>query len=135
MVTTPKSGFINVDEYIASQPEPMRVSLESLRQTIRKAVPEAEESISYQMPSFRFHGMLIWYAVFKAHYGIYVRHEVLLKFKDKLSGYKLSKSSITIPFGKPIPEKLIAEIVSYSVTVNLGRKLLKETTKRKKTTH
>jgi len=97
MDSNAKSQFKNVDEYIAIQPGHIRPTLEHLRQTIKLASPEAEEVISYQMPGYKFHGVLVWFAAFKNHYGFYCIPDVLQKFKDQLSAYELTKSAIRIP--------------------------------------
>ena len=121
---------LNVDEYLTALPDNVRESLETLRQTIKNAVPDAEEVISYQMPAFKFHGMLIWYAAFKKHYSLFAHPPVLLGFKDELKSYQLSKSGIRIPLDEPVPVQLITEIVRLGAKVNLEREQLKS--KRKK---
>jgi len=121
-----------VKEYIALQPAKVRTTLEQLRQTIRKAAPEAEEVISYQMPGFKFYGMLVWYAVTKNHYGLYPMANAIRVFKDKLKEYELSKGTIRFPIDKPLPVKLITEIVKFRVKENLEKKLLKEVLKKSK---
>jgi uncharacterized protein YdhG (YjbR/CyaY superfamily) len=132
MTASPNRKLATVDDYIVSQPEQARIILEQLRRTMKKAAPEAEEVISYQMPAFRFHGILAWYAAFKNHCGIYVYSKVMLEFKDKLSAYELTKSAIHIPFDKPLPENLVSEIIRFAVKENLGKKNLKEAAKSKK---
>jgi uncharacterized protein YdhG (YjbR/CyaY superfamily) len=89
----------DIDEYIGLQSESTRGILSEIRQTIKKAVPEAEELINYQMPAFRFHGMLVWYAAFKNHFSIFIRPHILSVFKDELIPFELSesKSAIKIP--------------------------------------
>jgi uncharacterized protein YdhG (YjbR/CyaY superfamily) len=124
-----KTNFKNVDEYIALQSEKIKITLEILRKTIRKAAPEATEIISYQMPAFRFQGMLAYFAVFKNHYSLFVNPKVLEAFKDKLSEYTLSKSAIRIPLDKPVPEKLVTEIIQFAAKENIRKKLLKEAIK------
>ena len=123
--------YRNADEYIALQPEHMRETLETLRQTIKNAVPEAIELISYQMVGYKYHGMLAYFAAFKNHYGLYINPEFLLKFKDRLKEYKLAKATIQFPINKPIPENLIAEMMKYIAGEKLRKKLEKETTKNK----
>ena len=132
MDSNAKSQFINVDEYIEMQPELIRSTLEHLRQTIKLAAPQAEEVISYQMPGYKFHGVLVWFAAFKTHYGFYCIPDVLQKFKDRLSAFELTKSAIRIPLNTPVPEKLIADIVQTAVKENLRRMKMKESLKCKK---
>jgi uncharacterized protein YdhG (YjbR/CyaY superfamily) len=126
MQTQTKREFNKVDKYIASQPEHVRPTLELLRKTIKKAAPKAEELISYRIPAFRFHGMLIWYAAFNNHYGIYGFPKTLEIFKDKLKPYELSKGTIRFPIDKPLPLNLITEIIKYRVNENVKKKFLKE---------
>lgn len=103
----------DIDAYIELQPEDARATLMTIRKTIKKAVPEAEEMISYQMPAFRLKKMLVWFAAFKKHYTIFFPGKVLQEFKDELKSYELIKSGsgIKIPLGQPIPDQLIARIV------------------------
>jgi uncharacterized protein YdhG (YjbR/CyaY superfamily) len=116
-----------IDTYIELQPENVRVILTELRQTIKMAVPEAEELISYRMPAFRFHGILVWYAAFKNHYSIFIRPHILSVFKDELSPFGLSesKSAIKIPLNEPVPIQLLTKIVKYGAKVNLENAQLK----------
>jgi uncharacterized protein YdhG (YjbR/CyaY superfamily) len=126
------TGITTVGEYFASLPEQARAALEQLRLTIKKAAPEAEEVISYQMPAFRFHGVLVYYAAFKNHFSFFPASGAVEVFKDKLTAYETSKGTIRFPFGKPLPVGLITEIVQYRVKENLAKKEFKELAKRKK---
>src|SRR4051812_5579975 len=110
-MVTKKVQFSTIDEYIALQPSQLRATLEQLRQIIKKAAPDAEEVISYQMPGFKFQGMLVWFAATKNHYGFYPFSKTLEVFKNKLKPYDLSKGTIRFPLDKPLPVKLITEIV------------------------
>jgi uncharacterized protein YdhG (YjbR/CyaY superfamily) len=121
-----KKKFKTVDEYIASQPEQVRAGLEQFRQIIKKAAPNAEECISYQMPAFKYHGMLLWYAAFSKHYGFYVMTDAIVKFKLKLTSYELSKGTIRFPIDKPLPLKLITKIVNYRVKQNIAKQAIKD---------
>ena len=112
----------SIDQYIAAQPVSVRTGLEKLRITIKKAAPKAEEVISYQMPGFRFHGILVWFAAANDHYGFYPFPKTIDAFKSKLVTYELSKGTIKFPLDKPIPVKLITEIVKFRVIENLKRK-------------
>ena len=120
-----KSDYTTVDEYIAAQPADVRAGLKLLRETIKKAAPQAEELISYQIPAFKFHGMLVYYAVFKNHYGLYALANAIKVFGDKLKAYELSKGTIKFPLDKPIPVKLVTEIVKFRVKENLEKAALK----------
>jgi uncharacterized protein YdhG (YjbR/CyaY superfamily) len=116
--------YKNIDHYIASQPVEIRPTLERLRHTIQKAVPKAEEVISYQMPAFRYHGMLIFFASFKKHYSIFVP-TVLHLFKNELKIYKTSKATVNFPLDTPVQTKLITKIVKCAAKHNLEKAKLK----------
>lgn len=122
-----------MDEYIAQQSPQVQEKLQLMRQTIKNAVPGAVEVISYQMPAFKFHGMLVFFAVFKNHYSLFVSPPVREAFKDKLTGFTLTKSAIHFPLDLPVPEQLITEIVIYAANNNLQKAELKERAKRSKT--
>jgi uncharacterized protein YdhG (YjbR/CyaY superfamily) len=122
--------FSNVDEYITALPEKLRETLEKLRQTIKNAAPEAAEVISYQMPAFKFHGMLVYFAAFNNHYSLFVNPDVLRVFKAELNAYSLSKSAIRFPLDTPVQVELVTKIVHFGVIENLKKAELK--TKRKK---
>ncbi len=127
--TKQKVSYSTIDEYIALQPAHTKATLEQFRQTIKKAAPEAEETISYQMPAFKLHGMLVWFAAFKDHYALFPMAEAIDTFRAKLAPYALSKGTIRFPADKPLPLKLITEIVKYRVKQNLNGKLLKSAAK------
>lgn len=100
-----------------------------MRQTIKEAVPEAVELISYQMPAFKFHGMLAWYAPFKSHYSLFVPG-VLEVFKDELANYQLSKGGIRFPLDHPVQVELVTKIVQFRAKENLTKAQLKMGRKR-----
>ena len=114
----------DVDIYLLSQPQNAREPLEILRQTIKEAVPKADELISYQMPAFKFHGILAWYAAFKNHYSLFVP-AVLPYFKEELKPYALSKSGIKFPLDHPVPVELVTKIIKYAAQYNLEKQQLK----------
>jgi uncharacterized protein YdhG (YjbR/CyaY superfamily) len=125
---TPKT----IDEYIDLQTSPAQEKLKQLRQLIKKTIPEAEETISYQMPALKFHGLLVWYAAAKNHYALYPMAEVLEVFKDKLTDYQTSKGTIRFDYDTPMPVDLIQEIVAYRVKQNLSKALAMKAAKKKK---
>ena len=93
-----------VDEYLAGVPEPARSTLKKIRATIRSVAPaDATEAISYQMPAFKYKGMLLWYAAFADHCSLFPGASVIAAFKDELKGYSTSKGSIRFPLDKPLP--------------------------------
>lgn len=134
MGTKSKTSFKTPDEYIDQLPEKARNLLEQLRQIIKKAAPEAEEVISYQMPAFKYHGMLVYYAAFKNHYSLFPMTKALEKFKAKLAGYETTKGTIHFSYDQPVSVKLITEIVQYRVKENLLKYLAKEAAKQNKAT-
>ena len=109
----------DVDEYISIFPVKIQELLKEMRATIKESAPEAEEVISYQMPAYRFHGILIYFAAFKNHIGLYPTVSGIETFKDELSVYKGAKGSVQFPLNKPLPLDLIARIVKFRVTENL----------------
>jgi uncharacterized protein YdhG (YjbR/CyaY superfamily) len=125
-----KVGFISIDEYIATFPEEIQKILEELRATIKAAAPEAEEKISYQMPTFALKGNLVHFAVWKNHIGFYPASSGTEAFKHELSIYEGSKGAVKFPIDKPLPLKLISKIVKFRVAENLKKAEIK-TSKRK----
>lgn len=119
-----------VNAYLSAQPENLRAILEKIRETIRNAVPGATELISYQMPAFKFHRIVAWYAPFKKHYSLFVRPVVMEAFKEELKPYELSKSAIRFPLNYPVPIDLITRIVMYSAELNLAKEQLRSSKKK-----
>jgi len=110
--------FQTVDEYISTFPPATKKALKDIRSTIKKAAPGAEETISYNIPAFRLNGMLVWYAGYKEHIGLYPRPNVIQVFKKELTNYKLSKGTSQFPLDQPLPVRLITRIVKYRVAEN-----------------
>jgi uncharacterized protein YdhG (YjbR/CyaY superfamily) len=110
-----------IDEYLANQPDVVRKKLETLRQTIRRAAPEAEEVISYRMPAYKYHGIVAYFAAFKNHIGFYPTASAVAAFKKELSGYKGAKGSVQFPSDKPLPLTLITKIIKYRVKENASK--------------
>jgi uncharacterized protein YdhG (YjbR/CyaY superfamily) len=108
----------NVDEYIAPFPPAIKTALESLRKTIKKAAPHAEEFISYAMPAYKYNGVLVYFAGYKNHIGFYGTPSGHEAFKKELSIYKSGKGSVQFPLDKPLPLKLITQIVKFRVAQN-----------------
>ena len=113
-----KVTFSTVDEYIALHPAPIRAGLALLRKTIKTAAPGAEELISYQMPAYKLNGMLAFFSATKKHYGFYPTSRPIIAFREKLKPYETSKGVIRFPLDKPLPIKLIAEIVKWQLKEN-----------------
>jgi uncharacterized protein YdhG (YjbR/CyaY superfamily) len=121
MMKTERSAPKNIDEYIAGFSPDVQEILEKIRMTIRKAAPDAEETISYQLPTFTLKGNLVHFGAFKKHIGFYPTPTGIEKFKDELSVYQGAKGSVQFPLDKPIPFDLISEIVKFRVRENLER--------------
>ena len=115
------NGYKTIDEYIATFPPNIQTLLQQIRATIHKAAPEAEETISYNMPAFKQNGVLVYFAAFKNHIGFFPTAQGIEAFKDKLVAYKTSKGTIQFPLDQPFPLDLIAEIVRFRVKTNTSK--------------
>lgn len=111
----------NFEEYIAAFPAETQKRMVQIRATIKKAAPQAEEIISYGMPSFRLNGQLLYFAAFRNHIGLYPMATGVEAFKSLLSDYKWAKGSIQFPLNKPVPLDLITNIVEFRVQENLAK--------------
>jgi uncharacterized protein YdhG (YjbR/CyaY superfamily) len=107
-----------IDEYILKFPDEVQEILNTLRNVIKESAPEAEEKISYQMPTFVLNGNLVHFAAYKNHIGFYPTPSGIEEFKNELSEYKGAKGSIQFPIEKPLPYELISKIVKYRVVEN-----------------
>jgi len=107
--------FKTVDEYFSTFPDNTRRILESVQKTIKQAAPHAKEVISYNMPAFKAHGVLVYYAAYKGHIGFYPTSLPIEVFKSELSSYKYSKGAIQFPIGEPMPLDLISRMVQFRV--------------------
>jgi uncharacterized protein YdhG (YjbR/CyaY superfamily) len=116
-----KGGVGSVDEYIASFPEATQAKLRELGATIQAAAPEAEEKISYGMPTFFLKGNLVYYAGWKKHIGFYAIPSANAAFKDELSAYTVSKGAVQFPLDQPLPVDLITRMTRFRVAENLSR--------------
>ena len=118
-----KTDFKSVDEYIATHPGDVQAILQRLCSTIRKAVPGAEEVISYQIPAYKQHGTYVVYlAGWKQHYSLYPATDLLVAaFKGKLAPYKASKGTLRFPLSQPVPVKLIERIAKFLAKEAAGR--------------
>lgn len=121
-----------VDEYIRKCPKAVQPTLKQLRLTIRKAAPEAEEVISYQMPGYKFHGMLIFFAAWKGHISMYPAPWTAPELKKEMSAYEGSKGTIKFPLDQPLPLSLITKMVKYRLKDNLERAAAKKAAVKKK---
>lgn len=117
-----KIKFSSIDEYICLFPKDVQASLETLRQTIRKAAPKAEEVIGYQMPAFKQNSVLVYFAAFKNHIGFYPTSSGIEAFKKEISKYKNSKGAVQFPIDKKLPLGLITKIVKFRVKEDLAKR-------------
>jgi uncharacterized protein YdhG (YjbR/CyaY superfamily) len=113
-----KVKFQTVDEYIKQFPIEVQNTLQELRLVIKEVAPEAKETISYQMPAYSLNGTLVYFGAWKNHIGFYPTSSGMNAFKEEVSPYKGTKSSIHFPFTKPLPKELISNIVRFRVAEN-----------------
>jgi uncharacterized protein YdhG (YjbR/CyaY superfamily) len=110
-----KTDFKSIDEYIATFPPGVQDTLQRVRTTIRKAVPKAEEAISYQIPTFKLQGSyVVYFAGWKQHYSLYpASSQLVAAFKDELAPYEVNKGTIRFPLSETVPVKLIGGIARF----------------------
>ena len=111
----------SIDEYIDSLPANVQKILQKIRKTIQKAAPAAEEAISYQMPSFRLNGYLIYFAAHANHIGLYPAPRGAAEFKEELARYEGGKGTVQFKFDAPVPYDLIARIVKFRAQENMDK--------------
>lgn len=121
MTSSSRNKPKDIDEYISGFPNDVQEILKKVRVTIREAAPGAEETISYQIPTFKLHGNLVHFAGFRTHLGFYPTPSGIEEFRDQLSAYETSKGTVRFPLDKPVPFNLIREIVAFRVAENLKR--------------
>jgi uncharacterized protein YdhG (YjbR/CyaY superfamily) len=125
----------NLNDYIAGFPRPVQGLLKRVRSTIRKALPGAEEAISYQIPTFKMHGRcVLYFAGWKQHYSLYPANDRLVSaFKEDLAPYEVSgKGTIRFPLSEPVPVKLIESIARFRAKEVVEREKTKPTAPRKR---
>jgi len=110
-----------IDEYIAGFSPEIRRILNTVRATIRKSAPGAEEAIKYRLPTFVLRGNLVHFGAFKNHIGFYATPSGNAEFRRQLSAYKGAKGSVQFPLDKPMPLELISKMVKFRVKENLAR--------------
>jgi uncharacterized protein YdhG (YjbR/CyaY superfamily) len=115
----------NVDEYLASVPEPARSTLNKIRAAIRSAVPwGSTEIISYGIPAFKHKRVLIWFAAFSNHCSLFPTASVIEAFKEELKDFSTSKGTIQFPTDRPLPTVLVKKLVKARVAQNESKKRL-----------
>lgn len=120
----PAAPVQTIDDYIALQPRAAQLSLERVRRAIHKAVPDAEECISYSIPAFRWNGrILLYFAGWKEHYSIYPAGDAMsAAFQGELDAYRASKGTLHFPLDKPVPVALIGRIAKFRAQEIADRK-------------
>ncbi|HEV8339883.1 MAG TPA: DUF1801 domain-containing protein [bacterium] len=120
---SPKKQLKPIDEYIKTFPKDVQSVLKRVRETIRKAAPEAEETISYQIPTFKLNGRnLVYFAAWKNHIAVYPIPSGTEAFKRELSPYRKGKGTVQFPIGKPVPYDLVRRIVNFRLKESLQKK-------------
>ena len=110
----------NTDEYIKQFPALQQKAMEEIRKAIKTAAPQAEETISYQMPAYKYNGPLVYFAAYDHHMGFYPTPSGIEAFRKELAGYKGAKGSVQFPLDKPMPVSLVKKIVQFRVKENEG---------------
>jgi uncharacterized protein YdhG (YjbR/CyaY superfamily) len=111
----------NIDEYIESFPKDVQKLLQRIRLTIRKAAPDAAETIKYQIPTFTLNGNLVHFGAYKNHIGFYPAPSGIAEFQKEVAPYHESKGTLRFSFDQPIPFDLIGKIVKFRVKKNLEK--------------
>lgn len=119
-------NYKTIDEYIEMFPDDVKVKLENIRQTVKKLVPDAIETISYGIPTFKLNGNLVHFAGYKTHIGFYPTSSGIEYFKKELKGYDTSRGTIKFELDKPLPINLITKIVKFKIIENQKRKAVKK---------
>jgi uncharacterized protein YdhG (YjbR/CyaY superfamily) len=129
-----KTDYTSVDQYIASQPEAVQRVLTRVRRTIRRAVPAAEEVISYQIPTYKLHGRpVLYFAGWREHYSLYPSGDRLVAaFRSDLARYEISKGTIRFPLSEPVPVRLIEGIAKFRAKEVVEREKAKRAAPAKK---
>lgn len=126
------NGFSSIDEYIEEFPKDVQKILQQLRATIKAAVPDAEETISYQIPTFTLKGNLVHFAAYKSHIGFYPAPSGIKTFAQELSKYETAKGTVKFPIKDPLPLELISNIVKFRAVENLQLAEMKAAKKAKR---
>ena len=119
-MASPKQ-FKTIDEYITTVPEDVQEILKKMRKVIQEAAPEAEEAISYGMPTFKLNGNLVHFAAYETHIGFYPAPSGINAFKEEISEYKSSKGAVQFPLDKAVPYDLVEKMVIFRVQENLQK--------------
>ncbi len=115
---TEAKKFNSVEEYISTFPEKTALLLETLRKVIKEEAPEAEEVISYNMPAYKWNGILVYFAGYSRHIGFYPTGSGIEAFQKELSGYKWSKGAVQFPLDQALPLDLVRKMVRFRIAQN-----------------
>jgi uncharacterized protein YdhG (YjbR/CyaY superfamily) len=131
-MATTKIKFETADQYISSFPKDVQAILQKVRKTIQKAVPEAEEVISYNIPAFKYHGWVFYYSAYTHHFSLACPppFTVFDAFKKELAKYEVSKSAIRFPLDEPVPAALISEMAKFRAKENVENETRKKVKKK-----
>jgi uncharacterized protein YdhG (YjbR/CyaY superfamily) len=110
--------FASVSAYLRAVPRAPRAALQKVRKTIKAAAPEATEVISYGIPIFKHHGMLVGYAAFKDHCSLFMSTAITKALKKELASYDTSKGTIRFTADKPLPAALVRKLVKARIAQN-----------------
>lgn len=127
---TMNSKVETIDDYIACFPKDVQKLLNSMRNTIKKAAPAAEEAMKYGLPTLVLEGNLVHFGAFKNHIGFYPAPSGIIAYKNELAGYESSKGAVQFPFDKPLPLALVTRIVKFRMMENLEKAKTKGKTKK-----
>lgn len=116
-----RSAPRTIDQYIARCPDEVQVILEKIRAIVAAVAPDAQERISYRMPAFWQQGILIYFAAFKSHIGIYPPFSGDAKLERALARYRGPKGNLKFPLDEPIPYELIRRLVKRKLDQNLAK--------------
>jgi uncharacterized protein YdhG (YjbR/CyaY superfamily) len=120
-MATKRAAPRTIDEYISTSTPEVQAVLQQVRQVVRSAAPDAEEIISYQMPAFRLNGILLYFAAFKKHIGLYPPVRGDSRLEKAVSPYAGEKGNLRFPLDQPIPYDLIGRITRHRVKQNLAK--------------
>lgn len=117
-----KKKAATVEEYIASFPPSVRKKLKQIRSLIKKGPPEITEKIGYGMPSYAYHGVLLYFAAYEKHIGFYAMPSAMKKYADEIEKYDHSSGTIRFNIEKELPLKLIEKIIKFRIKENADKK-------------
>lgn len=120
------TAITTIDAYIATFPASTQALLQQMRATITKAAPDAEEAISYGMPTFKLQGNLVHFAGYKNHIGFYPAPSGIVTFAEELKKYQTSKGAIQFPIEEKLPLTLVTKIVKFRAKENLAKAAAKK---------